>query len=756
MTVSLESLYTPASRCHLAVELWVLRLLVNGRGWTMLRDGCFGSMCEQEAYTVRGTLALFNAMERLDDDYSAMDCATDELVRPRYLSAFFGEKVTTLKKAGVEAVKNFGDTPKELLDALRECEEELKTQPLFNSPLKENLELVGRLFDLSPKAAEILAFFVLSRSNNALIRVCTLFDFDCRGLEAVIDVAACATDVSVDDIRRLLSDRAGTFSLLVKPLPLPKIDYDMDCEIWFLYRVNKILDFDLLQSRVLDEKIFLESIFSKAIKSDLVPDDFAHIASVHELLLPYLKGALDTRKTGVNVLLYGESGTGKTELSRVVAQELGARAFEISVKDKVNVRMNDDDEPIVESIETRLDLLETAGVLLRNNRDILLVVDEAEDIFSADLQFRGNKRETPSRFNRARLNDLMRQNFCPTLWITNSLAQMDATLLRRFDIVLEVGQPTVGQRRQLIDKLAGTTLSDDMRDRLSRTKHLSPAVVTRALKVADTVAPESSPARDAKVIELVNDTLKAQGQGEVAASLSGLGIYSLDYLNTDVDLAKIVDGLRVRPRGSLCLYGQPGTGKSAYGAWVAKMLDKPLVVKRASDLFGRYLGETENNIAEAFREAQLEGAVLLIDEADTFLQDRAASFKRWEITQVNEMLTQIEAFEGIFIATTNLVDTLDPACLRRFDLKVKFKALTPDSAQRLFEAHLAMLGLEATVSDAVLRQLKGLTNLTPGDFATVTRQAGFNPVVDAEDFAQRLAKEGRLKKVNRHRPIGFG
>ena len=66
-----------------------------------------------------------------------------------------------------------------------------------------------------------------------------------------------------------------------------------------------------------------------------------------------------------------------------------------------------------------------------------------------------------------------------------------------------------------------------------------------------------------------------------------------------------------------------------------------------------YLGETEKIIAQAFEDAQRDDAVLLLDEIDSFLRDRTLSSHSWEVTQVNEQLTQIENYEGVFIATTN-------------------------------------------------------------------------------------------------------
>ena len=102
---------------------------------------------------------------------------------------------------------------------------------------------------------------------------------------------------------------------------------------------------------------------------------------------------------------------------------------------------------------------------------------------------------------------------------------------------------------------------------------------------------------------------------------------------------------------------------------LAEVLDRPLMLKRASDLQSKWLGEAEQNMARMFRDATTDGAVLLLDEADTFLRDRRGAEKSWEVSQVNEMLTQLETFHGVFIASTNLMESLDQAALRRFELK---------------------------------------------------------------------------------------
>ena len=145
-----------------------------------------------------------------------------------------------------------------------------------------------------------------------------------------------------------------------------------------------------------------------------------------------------------------------------------------------------------------------------------------------------------------------------------------------------------------------------------------------------------------------------------------------------------------------------------------------MLVKRGSDLLGMYVGQTEAQIAAAFREARDDNAILVIDEADGFLRDRTGAQRNWEVTQVNELLTQMEAFDGIFIASTNLIDTLDAASLRRFDFKIRFDYLDREQ-RRALVAKACATSIDARHNSA-WTALDRLEAITPGDVAVALRQ----------------------------------
>lgn len=137
--------------------------------------------------------------------------------------------------------------------------------------------------------------------------------------------------------------------------------------------------------------------------------------------------------------------------------------------------------------------------------------------------------------------------------------------------------------------------------------------------------------------------------------------------------------------------------------------------------------------------------MLLIDEVDSFLTAREEGRQSWEISCVNEMLSQMEHFDGIFITTTNRFDVLDAAALRRFDLKVRFNFMCDYQAIALLNLYCEQLKLDEP-SPSAINGLASLSSLTPGDFFVVSHQHTFRPLTSANAFVAALKAECRLKK----------
>ena len=606
---------------------------------------------------------------------------------------------------------------------------------------ESNFRMLCERFSLTDCEAQILYWIIWFSRSTDVRTVFNMLDFAEGGLDLYSNVISYATGMAFEDIRRALSsDGALMKSGLIA---YSGRDNKEDIEDWFLF-----FDEELggrLMTQVISAEELLFSHLNRANNATLALTDFERLPEVATLLLPYLEKALSSGRPGVNILLYGPPGTGKTELTRTVAQALNVPLWEVATHREERRDNNREYD--------RLRHWRVADQMLGKAEGACLVIDEAEDVFHNHLRFtNGNM----VRSDKGELNQSLETNIHPTFWVLNNIGFIDPAMMRRFDVVLEVPMPSVRERRRMIDKASDGTLSEPLCDRLSRTEALSPAVLSRALAVANTMSEAKSSDRDEKVEALINAQLSAIGAGQIVKALESTSLYSLAAVNADIDLDELAKGLSRTKSGRLCLYGVPGTGKTAWAKHLAKILEMPIIVKRASDLLSCWVGMTEKNIASAFKEAEREKAILLIDEADSFLQDRGHSQHSWETTQVNEMLTQIEAFEGIFIATTNLIETLDAASLRRFDVKVRFDVMSFDQAKALLAAHLDALGL-TQADDHVLEKLGQIDQLTPGDFASVLRRSRCVPVKDANDFVTRLASDCELKrgKDAHRRSIGF-
>ena len=194
--------------------------------------------------------------------------------------------------------------------------------------------------------------------------------------------------------------------------------------------------------------------------------------------------------------------------------------------------------------------------------------------------------------------------------------------------------------------------------------------------------------------------------------------YDFKMVNANMDLKDFIKKLKkskVRNYGIL-LYGLSGAGKSYLGEYIAQELHMPFIKKRASDLYGKYVGESEKNIADSFKEAKQKGALLLIDEADSFLQDRKYAKQEYTVASVNEMLTQMEKHPYPFIMTTNLKERLDSASMRRFIFKIKFDYMNKDNIQAGIKTYFGK-GYKLTEE-----QLKQLSYITAGDFKVAKRK----------------------------------
>lgn len=493
----------------------------------------------------------------------------------------------------------------------------------------------------------------------------------------------------------------------------------------------------------------LESFFKESPAARLTPKDFQHIEIDYSLVLQYVKTALKNKLSGVNILIYGPPGTGKTEMVRSICVTGDIQLHEIT--------MEQEDGSPVEGVN-RFSTLKLSQQLLAKAESCVLLFDEVEDAFPVMENIFGGA-SISSDMKKAWVNNILEENKIPTFWLCNSTHQIELAYLRRFDYVLKLRPLTSRVRLRILKKyLSQLPVSKRWLENLAEQEHLVPATVERAAKVVVHLRPKNENEAQNLLDKIIGNTLEVMGLPKNTSKKTPQHTkYDINFLNPDTNLLALCTGLHKANNARICLYGAPGTGKSAFAHYLADFLGKTVLIKRASDILSKWVGEAEKNIATMFEEASQNDQILLLDEADSFLQERSTAQQSWEITQVNELLVQMEVYKGIFIASTNLMQHLDAASLRRFEFKIKFDYMKPQQAWILFEQILQEHG--HTMSDSEKRLYKKTlamqNDLTPGDFAAVLRRSlSLGQALTPQTLTEGLLKELEIKP-DYNRPIGF-
>ncbi len=665
------------------------------------------------------------------------------------------------------------DQPKDLLSVLSATGEHLANALKKQSTLVEkNIDALANLLQLNQAERALLLYGTLARYQRDLRSL--LVEFKVNNAPEAYAALADVAGVKAHEVAEAL--RAGSRLERIGMVENLISEHNIT-DLADLMKVSEKLP-PVLMREYRDNNELMAVFTRPAARSTLDASDFAFVKEDADVLISLLKNAVVGQEQGVNVLLYGPPGTGKTELARVVAQAAGLDLFEVESSDRDGNALSGRD---------RYRSLQIAQVFLKSSKHSALLFDEVEDVFppisseAAQLMARSDQLSAPpssSVNGKAWVNQNLESNLVPTLWVTNRIEQIDPAFRRRFAYHLELRSPPPGAREGVVRKtLEGVQVSDAFVAKLAARKGLTPAQIRTAVRFAKLIAaPEKidakvdatdmhailSGGRPALMESLIERQLKnadvALGNKTEAAGRKTVTTYDLAMLNVEsrFEIPRIVEALKSRGHGCLCFYGAPGTGKTALAEHIAKALDKPLIIKQASDLMSKYVGETEQNMAAMFKEAEAEKAVLLLDEADSFLQDRRGAQRTYEVTEVNEMLQGMERHNGIFICTTNLLDSIDQAALRRFTFKIKFMPLTALQRETMFVTE-ALVGDAELLTTDLRNRLAKLTQICPGDFAAVKRQTDIlDTAFSGDEFMAQLEAEHRIKpEVREARGMGF-
>jgi len=590
-------------------------------------------------------------------------------------------------------------------------------------PLERNARFAAAEFGFSHIELDILLLALRLRRNRSLARFCSAVQ------DVLRDPMRTIAALLGHDLEQVQSRLAAGAPLLI--CGLIELDPDESYGTGFasVLAISPAAAGPMFAAQI-DRDAWRAALIGRPCQPDLPWSFFGHLGEAPPLAVRVLAAAALAGEAGVHVLLFGPPGTGKSQLARALAARAGLTLYAAGEATDAG------EEP---SRATRSAALRLSLALLRRRRDAAVLLDEAEDVLDAPRSF-GVRRGVLSKLF---LNRTLELAAVPVIWTCNEIGWMDPATLRRMTLVLRMPVPDAGLRAGIWQRVLaqeGLALPPGTPDRLAANWPVSAGVAAGAARAA---------------------RLAGGGLGELELALAGVA-EAVGSAGTDTSLpparfdpaltvcAEDLEALCARlarpgaPRAwSLCLSGPSGTGKTAFGHHLAGQLALPVLQKRASDLLSMWVGGSERAIANAFAEARTRNALLLIDEAEALLFDRAAAQRSFEVSQVDELLTWMERHPLPFVCTTNLPERLDGAVPRRFTLKLRFGPLDPVRAALAFRCILG------STPPGVLPE-----GLTPGDFAVVRRKSELLEDARPERLAAWLMEE-LAAKMDRRAPIGF-
>jgi AAA+ superfamily predicted ATPase len=497
--------------------------------------------------------------------------------------------------------------------------------------------------------------------------------------------------------------------------------------------------------------------FFKQVEPDSIPLKFHTVdKNTTKHILNQLKYKPET---STHILLYGPPGTGKTSYANGLAKKLGLTMYLLEHSDKEN------------STQRRAAIAACINVAKETDGAVILA-DDCDSILNTENSWSMFGERSDKRW----LHEILETPGVRMLWIVNSIEHLEESVSRRFSFSLKFKSFNKLQRVQVWNnsvknQKVGRFLTNEAIEDLANRYSTSPGVIEQVIRKAKESKKYSDVNFRSSVVLALESHISLLNGGysskEVRSTDKNFTLDGLNLISTDAKaLLDELSGFNEYSKKplkhgpvsmSLLFYGPSGTGKSALARFIASHLDKEIVVKRASDLFSKWVGETEQNIRDAYEEAQSKKAVLIFDEADSLIFNRDRANNSWELSFTNEFLTWMETYQGIQIFTTNRLKDLDNASLRRFNHKVEFGYLKPDGNIIFYNKFFAsLLGREPDRN--TLLELKSLCSLTPGDFKTVRDRYVFRnkDKISEKEILNALHEEAKIRNLHGGmKSIGF-
>ena len=409
----------------------------------------------------------------------------------------------------------------------------------------ENSLMLAKSFGLDDDAASLIKFSVsisLSPSLKTLIEITTGFS-ESRIFDLVEEVTGVESS-KLDQYKQTLLE-SGMFSLT---------DYN---EMSDLFDMNKQLASVLVTEKLNDQDDLVNHILFLSPKCLLKQNDFTHLdlCSVKHFII----NAKKQKQSGINVLIYGEPGTGKSQFARLIAEVTKLKLFEVKAFGDDLRKFQSEIYSAEPSSKLRLQYLKLINRVMNKDVQSLLLIDECEDIFS-NFEFN-------SCISKETLHNILEDNQTPSIWITNSIDEIEESCIRRFSYVLKMPELNNETKIRIAKKYyRGLGIRNSFINELVNYDGIQASHFEQSAKFARTIGYEGSDA-ESIILDHIKQTLTALGSSINNSAYKPTIEFNLDYLNVKSagdSIAQVISAVRNFNSSRTLISGPSGTGKTAF------------------------------------------------------------------------------------------------------------------------------------------------------------------------------------------------
>jgi len=502
----------------------------------------------------------------------------DDFINPEILTYLRGQPTS----------KSASKLTKKALVALLSIDDR---HPKTTKVFLDNCTFIRKLLNLPRGADKLIQFALLCQANPWFQSVVNMLDIQdsYTGLNSILlDM----TGLKVSDFNAI-SESLIQFGLLK----------DKDFGVIDGSELPQPMLLNLLTNKLHSREQLIEPLLQPSEKAQFALDDFPQVNTA--LLGDYLSSAMRKAQVGTSVLLHGVSGSGKTELARSLAKHCDCALYE--VRSTGMVKQNPDEA--LDSrypCKDRLRHLSLLNTLLSAPSNAVLLIDECEHLFEL----------ADNHYSKEYLQQFIEHNAIPCIWITNHVQCLEPSFIRRFKLVTEVPSPRPKDIQHVCKRhFKGLGLSERFKRNITRIDNVSPALIANASHVAKTLNVARIDAENT-IHDVIESTLHASGLWDSKAQYQGELDFDASLLNLKQPasyLDEVSFALKHNKPARVLLSGPPGTGKTAFAHFLTETNQRDLIRVKCSDVLSKWVGESEQNVAELFHRAHVEEKVILLD-----------------------------------------------------------------------------------------------------------------------------------------------